>query len=208
MWFAASRRYISVGVLLALSTQACGSSSSTGAWLMPRLAVAEKTEGRPSQRSVTARDPRQTAVPGDLPEMGMTDGDRWWRDDEVEAYQEAVSRDVGILVDFSAVWCMPCTALDREALADPRVRGEIDADFVPLKIDVSEETRANKEQLLRYRVYRLPAVIMLDARGQELGRIDHYMDVKAVRGRIAEAREALARRRKSAGPRSAPPARP
>jgi thiol-disulfide isomerase/thioredoxin len=170
----------------------CGGQPATGEWAMPRVGPPPKHAESAGQ--APQHDPRQRASPGDLPETGMLQHDGWWRRDEVEAYQEAASRDLGVLVDFTAVWCLPCVALDREVLGDPRIRAEIDTAFVPIKIDVSEETQANKEQLVRYRVDRLPAIIMLDAQGHELGRIDRYMDAATARSHISQARIALSRR--------------
>ena len=79
-----------------------------------------------------------------------------WRSDERMAWSEARALGRGLVVDFWADWCDACWRLERQTFAEPEVRRAIAEQFVALRIDVSEETRENREQLQRYGVVQLP----------------------------------------------------
>jgi thiol:disulfide interchange protein DsbD len=126
---------------------------------------------------------------GDPPETAFDAGVRtFWRRDEARALAEARASGRWLLVDFMADWCVPCLLLDREVFGDPEVRARLEPDFVPLRVDVTEETMANRAQMERYGVVRLPAVLVLDAHGREVDRIEHPLDAESFLARLARAR--------------------
>jgi len=122
---------------------------------------------------------------GDLPETGLSQQpSAFWVGDEARAIREARETGRGLLVDFYAEWCDACRLLDHDTLRDFEVRDAIRRRYVPLRIDVTEETFASRDQLQRYRVVQLPAIVMLDERGAESDRIEQYVPPAVMLRRI------------------------
>ncbi len=137
--------------------------------------------------SVTSED----AVRGDLPDSALTPALGLWRSDESRAWREARDTGRGVLVEFAAEWCMPCRLLETKTFNDEQVRAAMAADFVPLRIDVTEETMLGREQLERYKVVGLPAILVLDSEGKEIDRISHFVDATTLLRRLKAARAKL-----------------
>lgn len=130
---------------------------------------------------------------GELPEMSDRRVDGFWEWDETLATTRARERGRGLLVDFYADWCDPCVELDRDVFADPEVRAKISGGYVPFRVDVTEFTRTNREQLERYQVDQLPAVLIFAPDGKLRVRFDEVVSAErmlAVLGRGAHAEAA------------------
>lgn len=141
--------------------------------------------------------PREVVVGTDeLPEMADRRVDGFWEWDETLATTRARERGRGLLVDFYADWCDPCLELDRDVFTDPEVRARISGGYVPLRVDVTEFTRTNREQLERYDVDQLPAVLIFGPGGKLRARFDEAISAErmlAVLGREAPAEGAPTR---------------
>jgi thioredoxin:protein disulfide reductase len=94
----------------------------------------------------------------------------WLYDREEEAFARARAEGKGVLVDFSATWCNPCIELELR-FGDADVYKEINANFVPLKFDVTEGSDEDKAARERYRAQTLPAVVLVTPDRDVLGRI-------------------------------------
>ena len=141
--------------------------------------------GTPGSGVRGADAPGEVDEAGDLPEAAYFAKSRgFWRHDEEDAVREAKRTGRGLLVSFWADWSVECTQLDESTLRDPTVRAEIFGDYVPLRIDVSEETRLGRVQLERYRVDHVPAIILLDVHGRELDRIDSFVSDELILDRL------------------------
>jgi len=128
---------------------------------------------------------------GDLPETGARQRQGIWHVDERAAWRAARRRGAGMVIAFVAEWSKPANQLEREVFGNPRVARAIASDFVALKIDITEDTAENREQLERYRVLRLPVVLVLDPHGGQLDRIEAPLDSDAFMARLSAARTRL-----------------
>jgi thiol:disulfide interchange protein DsbD len=99
----------------------------------------------------------------------------WIYDREEEAFARARAEGKGVLVDFSATWCNPCTELELR-FGNPDVHQVITEHFVPLKFDVTHGTDRDKAARDRYRAQTLPAVVLVTPDRDVLGRIGGKKD--------------------------------
>jgi thiol:disulfide interchange protein DsbD len=101
-------------------------------------------------------------------------------DDEVMAFERARAEHKGVMVDFSATWCVPCGELEL-TFGDDEIYEQITKNFVPLKFDVSNDDATSAERRARYKAGTLPAVVYVSTEGQPLGRVDHMMEPDELR---------------------------
>jgi thiol:disulfide interchange protein len=129
--------------------------------------------------------PTDDVEAGDLPEdVYLKKPHGFWLHDEQDAVREAKRTGRGLLVSFWADWSDECVQMDQQTLRVPAVRAEIFGGYVPLRIDVSEETRLGRNLLERYQVDHLPAIILLDDDGHELDRIGEYVSEEILLARL------------------------
>jgi thiol:disulfide interchange protein DsbD len=95
--------------------------------------------------------------------------------DEAAAFAQARAEGKGVMVDFSATWCVPCGELEL-TFGDDEIYDAITRNFVPLKFDVSSDDEVSADRRARYKAGTLPAVIYVSTEGQTLGRVDHMME--------------------------------
>jgi thiol:disulfide interchange protein DsbD len=113
-------------------------------------------------------------------------GGEWLDGAEAAAFAQAAAQGKGVMLDFSANWCVPCKKLELE-FAKGDVYDQITANFVPLKIDVTDGTDEDDAFQDRYGARTLPSVVFVDARGAVLGRYTSEGDPSALHGVLSPA---------------------
>ena len=95
-----------------------------------------------------------------------------WENDFPAAIERARSEGKPVLVNFYADWCVWCKRLESTTLRDAKVAALLSDRVVPVNLNVDGDGR---ELSNRYHVDGLPTILVLDASGNEIGRIPGYM---------------------------------
>lgn len=106
-----------------------------------------------------------------------------WYDDLAEAQVQASQQERDLFIDFSAVWCAPCKEMEETTFADAQTAKLLGEHFVPLKLDVSEQSDADLALMKRFAVKILPALLVV--RNEKiLLAIDTYVDAKELQAQL------------------------
>ena len=116
----------------------------------------------------------------------------WVRDDEPAAFTRARAEHKGVMVHFAAAWAAQPLELER-TFATPAVRPALARSFVPLRIDVTDDSDAAREALARYHAV-VPTVVFLTADGRELARVDRVLAPSDFLGVVRHAATSLTAR--------------
>jgi len=82
--------------------------------------------------------------------------------------QAALDAGKPVVMDFSASWCAECRELEHKTFTDPGVQKALEP-FTKLRVDLDGANLAQAEELQkRWNVAGLPAIVFLDASGQEV----------------------------------------
>ena len=85
------------------------------------------------------------------------------------------------LVDFYADWCGPCKVLETTVLGDPRVEEAL-AKYELIKVDTDKQV----EPADYFNVVGLPTLVVLDATGVELYRVEGMIEAEELAQRLSE----------------------
>lgn len=91
--------------------------------------------------------------------------DGLWRKSEAQSFEEAKRRKVPVIIDFTAEWCPPCRVLNQTVFSDEQVRKRL-AEFVPLRLDLTDKKPSDGDLLVRYQVMALPAMVVVSPEGK------------------------------------------
>ena len=98
-----------------------------------------------------------------------------WLRDDIAAFERARAEGKGVMVDFAASWCTPCEELE-QVFGDDDVYAEITARFVPVQLDVSDNSDTNLALRTKYGATTLPAVVFLGTDGLVHGRVKNLIE--------------------------------
>ncbi len=87
-----------------------------------------------------------------------------WQHDLDTALTAAQDQKRPVLLVFGATWCSPCKKMKREVWPDATVAETVQKGFVPMYVDVDDQTQSTVTA--RYQVSSIPAVMVLDSSGQ------------------------------------------
>ena len=94
-----------------------------------------------------------------------------WETSIIAAQRRAVAERRAMLVYVCADWSAHTLQIDREVWPAERVRRLLQP-LVLVRLDVTEPSADNDDQLDRLRVHDVPTVLLLGADGSEVGRLD------------------------------------
>ncbi len=97
-----------------------------------------------------------------------------WQPLEPAAFDQARAEHKLVLLDLSAEWCAFCNQMDATTWKDPKVQEVMSRHYVALRV-VDE---AQPELAEKYREYGRPAVIIMNAAGEQLMTRRGYMKPK------------------------------
>lgn len=113
----------------------------------------------------------------------------WFEGTFADGLAQARAEKKLVFVDVFATWCAPCKKLEKVTFPHPDVKPVL-AQMVSMSIDA--ESPAGIPVAAKYRVNSYPTMLVLDAGGQEIGRLVGFKepslflaDLKKVRARAA-----------------------
>jgi len=89
-----------------------------------------------------------------------------WAADYASAGQQAADSGKPVILYFTGEWCVPCRVMKRQVWADEQVMALVNANFIPVAIDVDNPDYA--PLLERYKVGGPPVTIVTDPQGNAL----------------------------------------
>jgi len=99
-----------------------------------------------------------------------------WAGDVSAAVSKAHSQNGIVMVDFTAVWCPPCRAMEDSTFSDPMVVQKA-ASFIPVRVDVDAQREVAEKyggNARKYGGIGIPNILFLDGDGIKIKQVVGY----------------------------------
>jgi len=105
-----------------------------------------------------------------------------------EAFTKAAKEEKHVFVDSFTDWCYWCKVMDNETFTDPEIAAYLNAEFVPIKVDM--EKGFGVKVAMKYRVKAFPSLLYFNPQGELLEKqtgyerenpkfLDHLQEIRA-----------------------------
>src|SRR4051812_16617771 len=108
-----------------------------------------------------------------------------WRHDYAAARKEAAAAGKPMVLDFGTEACTWCKKLDATTFRNPAIVSQLDARFIPVKIDAEREAKLTEA----VKVDSFPTLLLVSADGKILARHVGYADTTQMAAFLAKAPE-------------------
>ena len=95
-----------------------------------------------------------------------------WRTWSDQVFDDARAQKKFVLLDLGAVWCHWCHVMDETTYRDPKVVKLIRQHFIPVRVDQDAQPDLSR----RYEAFGWPATIVMDANGNDIGKMRGYRE--------------------------------
>ena len=95
-----------------------------------------------------------------------------WLFDYDQAAAVAADSDRLLLLDFTERYCPACQMMDLKVFSRQTVADTIEAGYVPVRVNLSDESSQSLALAQRYRIWATPTLIITDRRGRQIERIE------------------------------------
>lgn len=99
-----------------------------------------------------------------------------WAGEVSAAISKAAAEEGIVMVDFTAVWCPPCRAMEDSTFSDPGVVAKA-ASFIPVRIDVDKQREVAEKyggNARKYGGIGIPNILFLDGKGNKIKQVVGY----------------------------------
>ncbi len=91
-------------------------------------------------------------------------------------YEQAISSNQKIIIDFYADWCIPCKELDALTFSNKDVISKMN-EFKSFKVDMTKSTSEETEKIRqKFNIVGMPTVLIIDSKGNEIKRITGFVE--------------------------------
>ena len=101
-----------------------------------------------------------------------------WQYYSDELYENALSSNNKIIIDFYADWCIPCKELDALTFSNDEVIKRT-KDFISIKVDMTK-TMSDETEIIRnkFSIRGMPTVLIINSMGEEVERITGFVNAE------------------------------
>lgn len=103
-----------------------------------------------------------------------------------QAFRQAAQKGQYVFADLQASWCGPCKALKARVFTDKKVADFFNTHFVNLSVDIEQGEGPGLAK--KWKVEKLPTLLILDAKGNIVKKSEGYIDAEHL---LAWAKEAV-----------------